>query len=155
MPVRYVGVMVSGTNEYSRLEMPATNGYETIRGGSALVPILIQMRFNTTNSRLTDPEVLEHGSALLEFRICPTVVVMASSWRNGVNCRLFSEPRQLRSSGVRRCAFWIAGWRSAAVGGIRLSSSGTIEEPGSTATVEMQPGMFCDARGGGYGVPRV
>jgi 5-oxoprolinase (ATP-hydrolysing) len=139
--------------------------YETICGGSGAGADFNgtdAVQTHMTNSRLTDPEVLEwRFPVLLEsFGIRPDSGGRGSHHGgNGVIRRL----RFLRTmtaailSGRRVVApFGVQGGGSATVGRNSVErSNGIIEELSSTATVEMQPGdvfVIETPGGGGYGV---
>ena len=139
--------------------------YETICGGSgagADFDGTDAVQTHMTNSRLTDPEVLEwRFPVLLEsFGIRPN---SGGNGRhhggNGVIRRLrFLEPMTAAILSCRRVVapFGLQGGEAAAVGRNSVErSDGTMEELGSTATVKMQPGdvfVIETPGGGGYGV---
>ena len=138
--------------------------YETICGGSGAGPTFAgtdAVQTHMTNSRLTDPEVLEwRFPVLLEnFAIRPhSGGDGLHRGGNGVIRRIqFREPMTAAIlSGHRRVPpFGLAGGRSGAVGRNWIQrSDGTIEPLGSKAEVEMQAGdVFAieTPGGGGYG----
>jgi 5-oxoprolinase (ATP-hydrolysing) len=138
--------------------------YETICGGSgagADFDGTDAVQTHMTNSRLTDPEVLEwRFPVLLEsFAIRPN---SGGNGRyhggNGVIRRMrFQEPMTAAILSGRRVVapFGLQGGEAAAVGrNLVERSDGTVEELGSTATVEMQSGdifVIETPGGGGYG----
>ena len=139
--------------------------YETICGGSgagADFDGTDAVQTHMTNSRLTDPEVLEwRFPVLLEsFGIRPHSGGNGHHHGgNGVIRRLrFLEPMTAAILSGRRVVppFGLQGGESGAVGHNSVErSDGTIEELSSTATVEMQSGdLFAieTPGGGGYGV---
>jgi 5-oxoprolinase (ATP-hydrolysing) len=140
--------------------------YETICGGSGAGATFAgtdAIHTHMTNSRLTDPEVLEwRFPVLLE-----TFAIRAGSGGrglhpggNGVIRRIrFREPMTAAIlSGHRRIPpFGLQGGESGAVGHNRVErADGCVEELGSTAEVTMQPGdvfVIETPGGGGYGKP--
>ncbi|HEY9779574.1 MAG TPA: hydantoinase B/oxoprolinase family protein [Leptolyngbyaceae cyanobacterium] len=139
--------------------------YETICGGSgagADFDGTDAVQTHMTNSRLTDPEVLEwRFPVLLE-----SFAIRSHSGGkghhhggNGVIRRLrFSEPMTAAILSGRRVIppFGLHGGEAGAVGRNYVErSDGKVEELGSTATVSMQPGDVFGIEtpgGGGYGV---
>jgi 5-oxoprolinase (ATP-hydrolysing) len=139
--------------------------YETICGGSgagADFDGTDAVHTHMTNSRLTDPEVLEwRFPVLLEsFSIRPDSGGKGCHrGGNGVIRRVrFREPMTAAIlSGHRDIPpFGLHGGESAAVGRNSIErSDGTVEELGGTAIVEMQAGdvfVIETPGGGGYGV---
>jgi 5-oxoprolinase (ATP-hydrolysing) len=138
--------------------------YETICGGSgagADFDGTDAVQTHMTNSRLTDPEVLEwRFPVLLEsFSIRPNSGGKGHHrGGNGVIRRLqFREPMTAAIlSGHRRVPpFGLQGGESGAVGRNSVERSDRKEELGSTSVVEMQPGdvfVIETPGGGGYGV---
>ena len=139
--------------------------YETICGGSGAGPDFDgtdAVHTHMTNSRLTDPEVLEWRFPILleSFGVRPD-----SGGRgqhrggNGIRRRIrFLEPMTASIlSGRRRVApFGLHGGEAGAVGKNWIESDHRVEELGSTATVEMQPGdvfVIETPGGGGYNQP--
>jgi len=138
--------------------------YETICGGSGAGADFNgtdAVQTHMTNSRLTDPEVLEwRFPVLLEsFGIRPNSGGQGTHrGGNGVIRRLrFQEPMTAAIlSGHRRVPpFGLHGGEAGAVGRNSVErSDGTVEELGSTDVVEMQPGdvfVIETPGGGGYG----
>jgi 5-oxoprolinase (ATP-hydrolysing) len=139
--------------------------YETICGGSGASADFDgtdAVQTHMTNSRLTDPEVLEwRFPVLLE-----SFSIRSNSGGkglhhggNGVSRRLrFLEPMTAGILSNHRVIppFGLHGGGSGAVGRNWVECSGyTLENLGSTATVEMQPGdvfVIETPGGGGYGV---
>ena len=140
--------------------------YETICGGSGAGPNFDgtdAVHTHMTNSRLTDPEVLEwRFPVLLEsFGVRPDSGGRGKHCGgNGIIRRIrFLEPMTASIlSGRRRVApFGLRGGEAGAVGKNWVArSNGSVEELGSTATVEMQPGdifVIETPGGGGYNQP--
>lgn len=139
--------------------------YETICGGSgagADFDGTAAVQCHMTNSRLTDPEVLEwRFPVLLEsFEIRPNSGGKGHHHGgNGVIRRLrFLEPMTAAILSGRRIVppFGLDGGGAGAVGRNYVErSDGTVEELGSTAVVEMQVGDVFTIEtpgGGGYGI---
>ncbi len=142
--------------------------YETICGGSgagANFNGTDAVQTHMTNSRLTDPEVLEwRFPVLLEsFAIRPNSGGNDHHHGgNGVIRRLrFLEPMTAAILSNRRVIppFGLHGGAAGAVGRNLIErSDGTVRELGSTATVEMQPGdifVIETPGGGGYGLAKM
>jgi len=140
--------------------------YETICGGSGASADFDgtdAVHTHMTNSRLTDPEVLEwRFPVLLEsFAIRPHSGGKGHHrGGNGVIRRLrFQEPMTAAILSGRRIVppFGLHGGEAGAVGRNYVErSDGTVEKLGGTAIVEMQPGdVFAieTPGGGGYGFP--
>ncbi|WP_072622932.1 hydantoinase B/oxoprolinase family protein [Spirulina major] len=138
--------------------------YETICGGSGAGPGFAgtdAVQTHMTNSRLTDPEVLEwrFPVRLERFAIRPgSGGAGAYPGGNGVIRRVrFLEPMTAGIlSGRRRVApFGLAGGGAGQTGHNWIErADGTIEELGSTATIAMQAGdclAIATPGGGGYG----
>ncbi|MBE9193617.1 hydantoinase B/oxoprolinase family protein, partial [Gloeocapsopsis crepidinum LEGE 06123] len=138
--------------------------YETICGGSGAGKDFDgtdAVHTHMTNSRLTDPEVLEwRFPVLLEsFSIRPDSGGKGHHrGGNGVIRRLqFREPMTAAILSGRRIVppFGLHGGENGVVGKNTVErSDGTVEELGSTATVEMQPKdvfIIKTPGGGGYG----
>lgn len=138
--------------------------YETICGGSGAGPDFDgtdAVQTHMTNSRLTDPEVLEwRFPVLLESFTIRSGSGGAGTFQggNGVIRRLrFQEPMTaaILSSHRRVPPFGLQGGESGAVGHNFVERrNGTTEELGSTAIVEMQTGdvfVIETPGGGGYG----
>ena len=141
--------------------------YETICGGSgagADFDGTDAVQTHMTNSRLTDPEVLEWRFPVLldSFAIRPHSGGKGHHHGgNGVIRRLrFSEPMTAAILSGRRVIppFGLHGGEAGAVGRNYVErSDGKVEELGSTATVSMQPGDVFGIEtpgGGGYGVSK-
>jgi len=140
--------------------------YETICGGAgagADFDGTDAVHTHMTNSRLTDPEVLEwRFPVLLESFIIRPDSGGKGRHRggNGVIRRVrFREPMTAAILSGHRVVppFGLHGGESAAVGRNLIErSDGTVEELGGTAVVEMQAGdlfVIETPGGGGYGVP--
>jgi 5-oxoprolinase (ATP-hydrolysing) len=148
--------------------------YETIAGGSGAGVILdeqgaVRQGFNgtsvvqthMTNSRLTDPEVLEFRfPVLLESYAIRQGSGGAGKWRGGdggVRRIRFLEPMtaSILSNGRTQGAFGLAGGSPGQVGINRIErANGHHETLGHIASVEMQPGdvfVIETPGGGGYG----
>jgi 5-oxoprolinase (ATP-hydrolysing) len=141
--------------------------YETICGGSgagADFDGTDAVQTHMTNSRLTDPEVLEWRFPVLldSFAIRPHSGGKGHHHGgNGVIRRLrFLEPMTAAILSGRRVIppFGLHGGEAGTVGRNYVErSDGTVEELGSTATVSMQPGDVFGIEtpgGGGYGVSK-
>ena len=140
--------------------------YETIAGGSGAGPDFdgtSVVQTHMTNSRLTDPEVLETNFPVLleEFSIR-----RGSGGKgrhkggDGATRRLrFLEPMQAGILAQRRkvAPFGLAGGEDAAPGRTRLErTDGTIEDLGSTGSARLEAGdviVIETPGGGGYGEP--
>ena len=138
--------------------------YETICGGSGAGPDFDgtdAVHTHMTNSRLTDPEVLEwRFPVILEsFTIRPNSGGQGyHSGGNGVIRRIrFLEPMTAAILSSRRiiAPFGLYGGEAGAIGINYLERKDkTVEKLGSTAMVEMQPGdvfVIETPGGGGYG----
>lgn len=138
--------------------------YETICGGSgagADFDGTDAVQTHMTNSRLTDPEVLEWRFPVLLENFC----IRPNSEGKGKHCggngvirRLrFLEPMTAAILSSRRVIppFGLQGGEAGAVGKNSVErSDGKVEELGSTATVEMKAGdvfVIETPGGGGYG----
>ena len=140
--------------------------YETIAGGSGAGPDFdgtSVVQTHMTNSRLTDPEVLETGFPVLleEFSI------RRGSGGNGLHKggdgatrRLrFLEPMQAGILAQRRkvAPFGLAGGEDAAPGRTRVErTDGSVEDLGSTGSAHVDAGdviVIETPGGGGYGRP--
>jgi 5-oxoprolinase (ATP-hydrolysing) len=142
--------------------------YETICGGSGAgidFEGTDAVHTHMTNSRLTDPEVLEWRFPVLlqQFGIRPNSGGMGKHrGGNGIIRRIqFLETMTAAIlSGHRQIPpFGLNGGKPGLVGkNTVIRQDGNIEELGSTATVEMQPGDIFAIEtpgGGGYGQPEV
>ena len=138
--------------------------YETIAGGSGAGPGFCgadAVQTHMTNSRLTDPEVLEwRFPVLVEAFAIRSGSGGTGLWRggNGVVRRIrFLEPMTaaILSNRRRVAPFGMAGGHAGAVGSNRaIRIDGRIEELAATAAVEMSAGDVFEIRtpgGGGYG----
>ena len=138
--------------------------YETIAGGSGAGPGFAGtavVQTHMTNSRLTDPEVLEHR---FPVRL-DSYAIRPGSGGAGQWCGGDGGVRRVRflqamtaailSNGRLTGAFGAAGGRAGAVGRNRVErSDGTVESLGYIATVEMAPGdvfVIETPGGGGWG----
>jgi 5-oxoprolinase (ATP-hydrolysing) len=138
--------------------------YETISGGSGAGPGFdgtSVVQTHMTNSRLTDPEVLEfrYPVRLDSYRL-RTGSGGAGRWRGGdggVRRVRFLAPMtaSILSNGRRHGAFGGAGGEAGAVGINRVErADGSIEELGHIGQVQMRPGdvfVIETPGGGGWG----
>jgi 5-oxoprolinase (ATP-hydrolysing) len=138
--------------------------YETIAGGSGAGPRFDgcdAVQTHMTNSRLTDPEILEAKFPVIlrEFSI-RRGSGGAGRYRGGdgvVRRLLFREPLSgaLLANRRRIAPFGIEGGASAAPGAGRITrASGATEELGATARFDVAPGdelTILTPGGGGYG----
>ena len=140
--------------------------YETIAGGSGAGPGFAGasvVQTHMTNSRLTDPEVLE-----LRFPVrLDSYEIRAQSggagrWpggNGGVRRIRFLEPMtaSILSNGRTRGAFGMAGGEEGAPGENRIErADGRVEVLGAIGSADMAPGdvfVISTPGGGGYGVP--
>ncbi|WP_439472996.1 hydantoinase B/oxoprolinase family protein [Brevundimonas sp.] len=140
--------------------------YETIAGGSGAGPDFdgrAAVQTHMTNSRLTDPEVLEtRFPVLLEEFSIRHGSGGAGAHRGGdgaVRRVRFLEPltAAILSNHRRTPPFGAAGGEPGAVGVNRIErADGTVEPLGSTAEVQMAPGdvfVIETPGGGGFGSP--
>ncbi|GAW41159.1 Acetophenone carboxylase gamma subunit [Brevundimonas sp. SH203] len=138
--------------------------YETIAGGSGAGPGFdgtSAVQTHMTNSRLTDPEVLEtRFPVLLEEFAIRRGSGGEGRWRGGdgaVRRVRFLEPLSaaILSNHRRVAPFGVEGGASGATGINRIErANGTVETPGSTAEVSMSPGdvfVIETPGGGGFG----
>ncbi|MGB3536236.1 MAG: hydantoinase B/oxoprolinase family protein [Microcoleaceae cyanobacterium] len=138
--------------------------YETICGGSGAgvdFEGTDAVHTHMTNSRLTDPEVLEWRFPVLleQFSIRPNSGGLGHHrGGNGIirRVRFLETMTAAILSGHRQVPpFGLEGGKPGSVGhNTVIRQDGTIEELGSTATVEMQPGdtfVIETPGGGGYG----
>ncbi len=135
--------------------------YETISGGSGAGPGFdgtSVVQTHMTNSRLTDPEVLEHRFPVrLESYAIRRGSGGAGHWRGGdggVRRIRFLEPMTaaILSNGRLSGAFGLAGGEPGAVGHNRVErADGRVEKLGHIASVEMEPGdvFVIETPGGG------
>ena len=140
--------------------------YETIAGGSGAgdgFAGVAAVQTHMTNSRLTDPEVIEHR---FPVRVEEHAIRVGSGGAgrypggDGVVRRIrFLAPLTAAIlAGRRRIPpFGLAGGSPGQVGAAWIErANGTREELGSAAQSEMQPGdlfVIVTPSGGGYGVP--
>lgn len=140
--------------------------YETISGGSGAGPGFggtSVVQTHMTNSRLTDPEVLEFRFPVrLESYAIRAGSGGAGQWRGGdggVRRVRFLEAMtaSILSNGRTHGAFGMAGGQPGACGINRVErAGGRVEMLGHIASVEMQPGdlfVIETPGGGGYGAP--
>jgi 5-oxoprolinase (ATP-hydrolysing) len=136
--------------------------YETIAGGSGAGPDFdgtAVVQTHMTNSRLTDPEVLEarfpvllecfairHGSGGTGAHVGGDGGLRRLRFRRAMHAGILSNRRRV-------APFGLAGGGDGAVGENRVERvDGTVEELPATASVEMQPGdVFVIATPGGGG----
>jgi len=140
--------------------------YETLSGGSGAGPGFdgaSVVQAHMTNSRLTDPEVLEFRFPVrLESYAIRHGSGGAGRWRGGdggVRRLRFLErmTASILSNGRTVAPFGMAGGAAGALGHNRVErGDGTAEELGHIGSAQMAPGdMFVieTPGGGGYGVP--
>jgi len=138
--------------------------YETVSGGSGAGPGFdgtSVVQTHMTNSRLTDPEVLEFRFPVrLESYEIRAGSGGAGRWRGGaggVRRVRFLEPMtaSILSNGRRQGAFGMAGGSPGAPGRNRVErADGRVEELDHIGSVEMHPGdvfIIETPGGGGYG----
>ncbi|HEY9767795.1 MAG TPA: hydantoinase B/oxoprolinase family protein [Coleofasciculaceae cyanobacterium] len=137
--------------------------YETICGGSGAGKNFAgtdAVQTQMTNSRLTDPEILEQRFPVL----LENFSIRQNSGGKGRNCGGNGVVRKVRflakmTAGIlsnrrRILPFGLAGGAAGKAGRNYIEKTGIIEELGSKATVEMQPGdtlVIETPGGGGYG----
>jgi 5-oxoprolinase (ATP-hydrolysing) len=133
--------------------------YETVAGGSGAGPGFAgaaAVQTHMTNSRMTDPEVLESRFPVLveEFAI--------RSGSGGAGRRRRIRFRETMSAGIlanrrRVPPFGLAGGAPGAPGETRIArTSGEVEVLDSTASFDVEPGdvmVITTPGGGGYGAP--
>ena len=140
--------------------------YETVAGGSGAGPGFdgtSAVQTHMTNSRLTDPEVLEWRFPVrLESFALRTGSGGAGRWRGGdgaVRRIRFLEPMtaSILSNGRHSGAFGMAGGSPGAPGAARVERpDGRAVALGYIGQAEMRPGdefVICTPGGGGYGPP--
>jgi 5-oxoprolinase (ATP-hydrolysing) len=138
--------------------------YETIAGGSGAGPGFggtAAVQTHMTNSRLTDPEVLEtRFPVMVETHAVRSGSGGAGAWRGGdgaVRRLRFRETMtvSILSNRRRTAPFGLAGGSDGAAGLNRVfRADGRIEEIGPTATRELAPGDAIEIAtpgGGGFG----
>ena len=139
--------------------------YETISGGSGAGDGFngtSVVQTHMTNSRLTDPEVLEFRfPVLLESYEIREGSGGAGRWRGGdggVRRVKFLEPMtaSILSNGRKHGAFGMAGGQAGQVGrNVVIRANGQVEELDHLAQVEMQAGDVFEIDtpgGGGFGM---
>lgn len=141
--------------------------YETIAGGSGAgpgFPGTDAVQTHMTNSRLTDPEMLEQRFPVL----LESFAIRRGSGGAGAFCGGAGVIRRIRFRAPMTAAilsnrrivppFGLAGGRAGATGGNRVErTDGRVETLGGTAVAEMQPGdvfVIETPGGGGYGPAR-
>ena len=141
--------------------------YETIAGGSGAGPEFdgtSVVQTHMTNSRLTDPEILEFRFPVrLDSYEIRSGSGGAGRWRGGdggVRRVRFLEPMtaSILSNGRKHGAFGMAGGEAGAVGENFIERvGGQVERLEHIGQVEMQVGdvmVICTPGGGGYGAPQ-
>lgn len=171
-----LGVMASGPCTMSNFTFGNARHqyYETISGGSGAGPLFdaagrvvggfdgtAVVQTHMTNSRLTDPEVLEHRFPVrLESYAIRRGSGGAGRWRGGdggVRRVRFLEAMtaSILSNGRRVPGFGLAGGAPGALGENRVErADGRVERLGHIGSVQMQPGdvfVVETPGGGGYG----
>jgi 5-oxoprolinase (ATP-hydrolysing) len=164
-----LGVMASGPCTMSNFTFGNDRHqyYETISGGSGAGPDFdgtAAVQTHMTNSRLTDPEVLEHRFPVrLDGYAIRTGSGGAGRWRGGdggVRRVRFLEPMQasILSNGRVHGAFGMAGGYAGAPGINRVErADGTVEPLTHIGSVQMRPGdvfVIETPGGGGWGAPQ-
>ncbi len=140
--------------------------YETVAGGSGAGPGFAgaaAIQTHMTNSRLTDPEVLESRfPVLVESFAIRSGSGGTGEWRGGDGAIRRIRFRETMAAGIlsnrrRVPPFGLAGGAPGALGETRIErSSGEVEVLHSTAAVEVAPGdvmVITTPGGGGYGAP--
>jgi 5-oxoprolinase (ATP-hydrolysing) len=141
--------------------------YETIAGGSGAGPGFAGtsvVQTHMTNSRLTDPEVLEFRFPVrvdsYEIRAGSGGAGRWTGGNGGVRRIRFLEPMTaaILSNGRTRGAFGMAGGECGAPGENRIErADGRVEILAATGQTEMAAGdvfVICTPGGGGYGAPQ-
>jgi 5-oxoprolinase (ATP-hydrolysing) len=171
-----LGVMASGPCTMSNFTFGNARHqyYETISGGSGAGGLFdaggrqtggfdgtAVVQTHMTNSRLTDPEVLEHRfPVLLESYSIRAGSGGAGRWRGGdggVRRIRFLEPMTaaILSNGRAVPSFGMAGGERGACGANRVErADGSVQALGAIGSVEMRPGdvfVVETPGGGGYG----
>jgi 5-oxoprolinase (ATP-hydrolysing) len=140
--------------------------YETIAGGSGAGPGFAgaaSVQTHMTNSRLTDPEVLESRfPVLIESFAIRAGSGGAGQWNGGDGAVRRIRFREAMAAGIlsnrrRVPPFGLEGGAPGAPGETRIErTSGEVEVLDSTASVEVEPGdvmVITTPGGGGYGRP--
>jgi 5-oxoprolinase (ATP-hydrolysing) len=140
--------------------------YETIAGGSGAgegFDGTSVVQAHMTNSRLTDPEVLEFRFPVrlesYEIRDGSGGKGRWTGGNGGIRRVRFLEPMtaSILSNGRKHGAFGMAGGESGQAGSNRIMrSDGRVEQLGHIGQAEMQPGDVFEIHtpgGGGYGTP--
>ncbi|MBS0255411.1 MAG: hydantoinase B/oxoprolinase family protein [Proteobacteria bacterium] len=163
-----LGAMASAQGTMNNLTFgDATHQYyETIAGGAGAGPGFAgasAVQTHMTNSRLTDPEVLEtRFPVLLESFAVRRGSGGTGRWRGGdgvVRCLRFLEPMRASILANRRrvAPFGMAGGAPGALGRTMIRrADGRIEVLGSSDGADMAPGDVLVVEtpgGGGYGTP--
>jgi len=161
-----LGVMAGAQGTMNNLTFgsDAFQYYETIAGGSGAGPGFAgtsAVQTHMTNSRLTDPEVLESRFPVLIERFAVRTGSGGNGrWRggDGTDRRLrFRAPATVSMLANRRRVppFGLAGGGTGAAGTTSVvRADGSVQTLGATATVELAAGdLFCveTPGGGGYG----
>jgi 5-oxoprolinase (ATP-hydrolysing) len=161
-----LGVMAAGQCTMNNFTFGNTRYqyYETISGGSGAGPEFAGtsvVQIHMTNSRLTDPEVLEFRFPVrLESYCIRAGSGGAGRWRGGdggVRRIRFLEAMtaSILSNGRRYGAFGLMGGQSGATGENWVErADGRVERLGALAEVAMQPGdtfVIATPGGGGFG----
>jgi 5-oxoprolinase (ATP-hydrolysing) len=163
-----LGVLAAGQGTMNNLSFgnARCQYYETIAGGSGAgdgFAGAAAVQTHMTNSRLTDPEILEERFPVrVETFALRRGSGGAGRWSGGdglVRRLRFLEPMTVAlPSGSRRVApFALAGGRPGLVGRNRLEhADGRVEELSGSAQLEVSPGdalLIETPGGGGYGAP--
>ncbi|HEX3913655.1 MAG TPA: hydantoinase B/oxoprolinase family protein [Steroidobacteraceae bacterium] len=163
-----LGIMAAGGCSMSNFTFGSSQYqyYETISGGSGAGPGFAGtsvVQTHMTNSRLTDPEVLEFRFPVrLESYEIRTGSGGAGRWRGGdggVRRIRFLEPMSasILSNGRRFGAFGLAGGEAGAVGENFVErADGVVERLSHIGQVEVDKNdlmVICTPGGGGYGKP--
>ncbi len=163
-----LGVMASGPCTMNNFTFGDARHqyYETLSGGSGAGPGFdgtSVVQTHMTNSRLTDPEVLEFRFPVrLDRYAIRSGSGGAGRWRGGEGGErrirfLAPMTASILSNGRTQGAFGLAGGQPGAVGENRVErADGRVETLGHIGQVQMAPGDVFVIRtpgGGGYGVP--
>ncbi|MBP6853326.1 MAG: hydantoinase B/oxoprolinase family protein, partial [Rhodoferax sp.] len=163
-----LGVMAAGACTMNNFTFGnATHQYyETISGGSGAGPGFdgtSVVQTHMTNSRLTDPEVLEFRFPVrLDSYAIRAGSGGAGRWHGGDGGTrrvrfLAAMTASILSNGRERGAFGLGGGLPGAVGLNRVErTDGAVENLGHLGTAEMRPGdvfVIDTPGGGGYGEP--